>query len=93
MAPHDISSGRGSLGALLLVVGALGTGILGNVLSWGVLRAPAFSAGPGQKSDPALVGTPLVIGGLAPFVLCLVLGVLLGRALPADREPTSRSDT
>jgi len=35
---------------------------------------------------PAVVGTPLVVGGLAPFMLCLVLGVLLGRGAPPEEH-------
>jgi energy-coupling factor transport system substrate-specific component len=93
MPPQDISQGRGGPGALLLVLGALGCGIIGNLLSVGVLRAPAFTAGPSGPVDPTLVGTPLVLGGMAPLILCLVLGVLVGRALPAEREPTPRSVT
>src|SRR5262249_37065773 len=86
MPSKEISRGRGSLGALLLVVGALGAGIAGNALSVGVLRAPAFQAGMARRGDATVVGTPLVVGGLAPFMLCLALGVMLGRGAPPEAE-------
>jgi energy-coupling factor transport system substrate-specific component len=87
MPAGEISRGRGGWGALLLVVGAVGAGIVGNVLSVGVLHAPAFQAGMARQGDPTVVGTPMVVVGLAPFMLCLALGVLLGRGAPPDREP------
>jgi energy-coupling factor transport system substrate-specific component len=87
MTEKEMSRGRGAIGALLLIVGAVGAGIVGNLLSVGVLRAPAFAAGFARQGDPTVVGTPLVVGGLAPFMLCLLLGVLLGRGATADREP------
>jgi energy-coupling factor transport system substrate-specific component len=90
MSPADVSRGRGSVGAIVLIVGALGAAVVGNVLSLGVLGSPAFGAGMAEKGNPQYVGTSLVIGGLAPFMLCLVLGVLLGRgALPAREPPRS----
>jgi energy-coupling factor transport system substrate-specific component len=91
MPSAEISRGRGSVGALLLVVGALGAGIAGNVLSVGVLRAPAFQAGMARRGDPAVVGTPLVVGGLAPFMLCLALGVILGRGMPPEKDPAGEA--
>jgi energy-coupling factor transport system substrate-specific component len=93
MPSKEISSGRGSLGALLFIVGALGAGIVGNILSIGVLHAPAFSAGMARSGDPSVVGTPMVIGGVAPFILFLLLGVLLGRGAPPIREQGSRAHT
>jgi hypothetical protein len=72
----------------LLIVGAVGAGIVGNVLSVGVLHAPAFQAGMARVGDRTIVGTPLVVGGLTPFMLCLALGVLLGRGAPPGREPS-----
>jgi energy-coupling factor transport system substrate-specific component len=87
MPAAEVSHGRGRLGALLLVLGAVGAGIVGNVLSVGVLHAPAFQAGMARPGEATVVGTPLVVGGLAPFMLCLVLGVLLGRGAPPQRDP------
>jgi energy-coupling factor transport system substrate-specific component len=91
MPSREISRGWGGLGALLLIVGAVGAGIVGNVLSVGVLHAPAFRAGMARMGDPTVVGTRLVVGGLTPFMLCLALGVLLGRGAPPDREPQFES--
>lgn len=86
MPAREVSRGRGRLGAFLLIVGAVGAGIVGNVLSVGVLRAPVFQPGVVPQGDPGIVGTPLVVGGLAPFMLCLALGVLLGRGAPPERD-------
>lgn len=87
MAAKEISRGHGRSGVFLIIFGALGAGITGELLSIGYLHAHAFTAGMSQGSNRTFAGTPLVGWGLAPFMLCLALGVLLGRGAPPDREP------
>lgn len=75
----DISRGSGALGTLLAVVGSFGAFVVGNWLSIGVLGSPAFAAGFARQGDPTLVGTPLVIWSLVPFMLALLLVLFTAR--------------
>jgi energy-coupling factor transport system substrate-specific component len=86
LSSKEVSHGSGRLGVLLFAVGAVGAAVVGNLLSVGLLHSPAFNAGFERMGDPALVGKPIVIAGVAPFIFCLLLALLVGRGAMSPRE-------
>jgi energy-coupling factor transport system substrate-specific component len=78
MPAEDIGTGGSGLATTLIVVGAIGGLVVGDLTSMGIVGAPAFAAGFARFGDATVSGQAVVIWGTAPFILALLAGGWLG---------------
>lgn len=89
MPAEDVSTGRGTVGTGLAIVGSFGAYALGNWISISGGALP-FAAGFGQFGDPAVVGKASLVWSLAPFMVALLLALFLCRPRTDLEAPAER---
>ena len=78
MPAEDISTGAGTVGSWLMVIGAIGALVVGMFMSLG-LGTPLAAAGFKFGGNPQYVGTGGVVFGAGIFILMLLLSLFTAR--------------